>query len=287
MLEHLNANTIFNTIAMLRPERDGVFLVVEGSDDQYTVKRHVDDDAVTVLCGLGGKPDLLSASAKVDQHGTPQVYFLIDSDYDKFIPPEAEYGKTVIASDGHDLVMDLVLIDRSIIHRVIDSHTRGHSRGGESIDAADVLTKAIDLALPVGVLRMLSVENGWGLNLRDYPFGRLKSTPPDLAEIVEIAVERSAPVADEASILPALTYAMTSYRTHATAIVGDHDCFSAIARVMCDRGFKKAGADHLSSSFLAAVGCNSLNRTSWFTSMSDRIAADTGGSCFICPCDVA
>ena len=85
MLELLNSNTLFATIAMLRPEKEGVFLLVEGNDDLFTIRQHVDDERVTLLSGLGGKSDLVAASNLVESNGIERVYFLIDKDYDEYI----------------------------------------------------------------------------------------------------------------------------------------------------------------------------------------------------------
>jgi hypothetical protein len=217
------------------------------------------------------------------------VYFLVDSDYDRFIAPQLPYGEKVISSDGHDLVMDLVFVDRSVMHRVLESHSRGYQHPtGLPFDAEDLMRRGLKLAMPVGVLRMLSVENGWGLRLRDFPFGKLPSTEPDAAEILEVALRRSPPDPDRAE-LTASNFAdsIEKYKNQASSLVGDHDFFAAVARVLSDDGWTSVKSDNLVASFLAATHCLSISRTEWFKDLANRAIADSGQSCFDCPCDSA
>src|SRR5690606_41745089 len=66
------------------------------------------------------------------------------------------------------------LVDRDVIHRVIEAHTRSLD-STRSVSAGDVLSQALDLAALVSILRMLSIRNGWELSMRDFPFGLLES----------------------------------------------------------------------------------------------------------------
>lgn len=286
MLEYLNSDTLFNTIAMLRPERESVILVTEGCDDSYAINRHV-DDSVTVLSGLGGKNDLVEASLRIDHESIRLTYFLVDSDYDRFTNTKPNYGRQVISSDGHDFVMDLVLVDRSVIFRVIESHARGRMSVIASLkDTSELVTNSIELASFVGLLRLISADHGLQLNLRDFPFGRLKSLPASASEIVELALDRSRPIEWAADRLTELLENATrEYRSNTLELVGDHDFFSAVARVMKDADYGKVSASVLASSFLAATHCSSLARTHWFRELARRSESDSGSSCFTCPCE--
>ena len=233
MREFLNADTLFNTIAMLRPERDGAFLVVEGSDDEYTLERHV-DSSVTIFSGLGGKSELVDAAVKVGQKDIALVYFVVDSDYDRLVDPPVMHAPQVVASDTHDLVMDLIFVERSAIHNTIRAHVRGNLQRRSAFVPEKIVADALGLAFPVGLLRLLSVGNDWGLKLRDFPFGKLKSSPPDPAEVVELALSKSPPIAEGVDVPAALAGALDKYKDRDWSVVGDHDFFAALAKVLKD-----------------------------------------------------
>ncbi|WP_253661589.1 DUF4435 domain-containing protein [Williamsia maris] len=272
---------------MLRPERRGSFIVVEGSDDQYVFRQHA-DETVTILAGLGGKSDLLVASSKVDEHAISSVYFFVDRDYDNYLSTTIPYGRTVVASDGHDLVMDLVLSDQTIVRKVIESHARGQvAEGGAGIVASVIIEKALALAFSVGVLRLISVENNWGLNLRNYPFGKLSSDTPDDSELVQLALNWSAPSGLEGTIRSEHGRFVETYKDQKLSLVGDHDFFAAAAQVMRGFGCKSVSGENLTASFLAAFSCNTFTRSEWFDTLASLSSTDSGATCFGCPCEAA
>ncbi|GAB21973.1 hypothetical protein GOPIP_019_00080 [Gordonia polyisoprenivorans NBRC 16320 = JCM 10675] len=286
MIEYLNSNTLFNEIAMIRPELKGMILVVEGSDDEYTMDYHT-GASVTVIGAHGGKREVLEASIKADQYAIPSAYFLVDSDYDDFVPTEVPYGTRVVTSDGHDFVMDLVLVDQSVMQRVLGAHLRTATAGtGVRISASELIQKGLALAFVVGVLRLLSVKHQWGLKLRDFPFGKLRSIEPRVDEIVRIALNNSPPITEDTiDLARILASALNDYRDQSTAIVGDHDYFSATAHVLKLAGLANVKGSTLATSFIAAVHCRAIGRTGWYSDLSSRSKEESGESCFACPCE--
>lgn len=282
MREYLNANTLFNTIAMLRSASDGLILIVEGSDDRHAVESHM-HRTVTVLCGQGGKPDLLHAATLVEGRGVADVRFLIDRDYDDKIVPPIPYADCVVASTNHDVVMDLLLADRTVIHRVIDAHTRG-TAGPRRVRAEQVLEETFKIAARVSLLRMLSVENEWELNMSDFPFGRFNPARPNPQEVVELALSRSKPGPKRTPVLRHLRAALKADAADVVALIGDHDCFGAMAYVLRSHGYTGIGDASLATSFFAAIDCSSVMKTNWFLEITTWSTESANAASFVCPC---
>ncbi|MHA3020458.1 hypothetical protein ACXPWS_09300 [Mycobacterium sp. BMJ-28] len=285
MREFLNSDTLFNTIAMLRSGTDGLILVVEGSDDRHVIERHV-HHSVTVLCGQGGKQELVEAAALVDARQVSKVRVLIDRDYDNHSGPVEPYADCIVASTNHDLVMDLLLVDLAIIYRVIDAHTRGPAVMPR-VRAADVFAEALIIAARVSTLRMLSLKNRWDLNLANFPFGRFSGSRPNPQAVVRLALERSKPGPKPTPVLKQLRSELKANADRLVKVVGDHDFFGAVAFVLRRSGYAGIGESSLAASFFAAVDCSSVSKTDWFNDIEAWSTGVENAPCFVCPCDYA
>ncbi|MFD4368675.1 hypothetical protein [Rhodococcus sp. NPDC058521] len=285
MREALNSVTLFNTIAMIRSEKMTPILVVEGDDDLLAMKRHL-TEALILLKGIGGKSGVISAARSAQTRGVGDVLFMVDADYDDLIDDARCLPPSVATSTHHDLFMDTILVAPSVIERVVEVHVR-HSerRGGGSVVASTIVTLSLALAASIAPLRIVNERDSYGLRLENFPFGKVSSLEPSVREIAALAISRSnstvtveelaLKIDGQASLLP--------YPT--ARLVGDHDFFRALSRVLSLHGVTGVGAEALFSAFLGAIDCRHIMMTPWYATI-DSWARERGAVGFACPCAV-
>ncbi|WP_341257782.1 hypothetical protein [Gordonia malaquae] len=285
-MEYLNEDILFNTVSMLS-DSGRIVLVVEGVDDRHALESHV-SDCVDVICGTGGKVQLLNASMLVDERRLRRVKFLVDRDYDSTGSSNGKDEYSVLRSTNHDVFMDLLESNDRVFRRVVSAHNRGRISTRDEGVLESILSEAISAAMPVGMLRKISVSNDWGLNLSDFPFGKMKGSLDGGAScVVDIALGRSNSPIERELAVNLLSAAMDECGSEIRSMVSDHDFFSALSLVLDERGFRKVSSRSLSDSFFAAIDCDSLSGAAWFRELNLWCMEIAEVSCFGCPCEVA
>lgn len=283
MIGALNSNTFFNTIALARQNVRALILVVEGDDDHFLVKTHVNDVEVLLIAGVGGRPVVLDAAEKAERQNVRGVRFMIDVDYDRFTDPTRRYPSNVVASKHHDAIVDLLIVNTGLLDRVIEAHARTAVRKGAKIDAAQVRQAAFELAGSVAPLRIANDRNGYGLNLKKFPFGELKTLMPTPAHLAELVVRRSGHTRTQADVEADILSECAHLGLNLSLLVGDHDYFRALAKVLRLAGVVGLSDEALWSAFLSGVTCANLAFTDWYQELVDWGAANAR-STFVCPC---
>lgn len=282
MRESLNSNTLFNTIAMVRQDANAIVLVVEGDDDQFVLKRH-SSDQMYVLLGVGGRPGVLAAAEIAERRRLNGVRFLVDADYSSLFESKAVFPKNVILSHHHDLFMDMVHLGSAIVDRVVDTHARSLTRRNQAApDAAVVRAQATALAAKVALARIANERKGLGLNLQRFPFGKLplEPTSADIARLIWGRSKTSLSIEDLVSEIEAES---ANIKVEDRYVVGDHDFFSALARVLEKCGVSGPSSEQLTSSFISALTCEILMSADWYSAISSW-SESYGSIAFSCPC---
>lgn len=283
MKEALNANTFFNTVAMVRGEVDSLILVVEGEDDYFVVKKHKSDD-VYLMLSTGGRPALLEAAEQAERASLKGLKFLADGDFDWWLYPARIYPSNVVISNSHDLFMDLMTIGVEELEWAIETNFRRASRRlPTSVSPADLRMAALSLAAKISPVRVVNERKDMGLNLKDFPFGKFKTLDPTREEIAELVKSRSDTPLDAQQLAAEIAGETSLTDEEPARIVGDHDFFGSLSKVMHKYGAKGVGSDALCSSFISALNCRVIMRTSWFSSLTDW-ASSHGRLAFRCPC---
>ena len=282
MRSALNANTVYATVVLARQASHHLIVVVEGEDDHFIVKDHVNSRDIMLISGSGGKRNVLDAAAIADAQGVRGVKFLVDADYDRFTDPALRYPPNVISSKYHDAIVDIVMSGTVLLDRVIDSHSRAGRRNGAAFRTEIARQRALGLASTLAPLRIVNERKRYGLRLQAFPFSNLPTLPPSESDLASIAVGRSACTVTQAALEVDLAKEISHVGVHIEFLVGDHDLFKALSRVLKDVGVI-AGADALWSSFLAGILCAHLGATDWYAELSTWAEAN-GRSMFACPC---
>lgn len=282
MRESLNSNTLFNTIAMVRQDANAVVLVVEGDDDLYVLKQHRSDQ-MYVLLGVGGRSGVLAAAELADQRSLNGVRFLIDADYDRFFMTSISYPNNIVLSHHHDLFMDMIAVDFAIIDRVIDTHSRSlPRRNGSTINAAEVRDQAFSLAAKIAPARIVNERKDLGFNLKEFPFGKLP-LEPTFSDIATLIVKRTNTQLTIGEVALEIEGEAENLTVEDRYLVGDHDFFAALARILNMLGVKGTSPDHLANSFISALTCQILGEADWYATISTW-SESYGCTGFACPC---
>lgn len=282
MRSALNANTFFATVALARQNTRALILVVEGDDDYFIAKEHVNDQDILLIAGVGGKAAVLDAAEKAERRHVTGVRFIVDVDWDRFTQPTRRYPSNVVPSKHHDAVIDIVMVSAGLVDRVIDSHSRSARRRGVEFDTPTAREDAVKLAAQLAPLRIVNERNTLGLNLAGFPFGRLSTLTPTPDELAQIAVNRSQTTLTASELAATVAGEIAHVGTDQDLLVGDHDFFRALARVLQDRGVT-AGADSLWTAFLAGLLCANLGATDWYREIVAWGQSNNRDS-FACPC---
>ncbi|WP_175393587.1 DUF4435 domain-containing protein [Rhodococcus globerulus] len=268
---------------MIRDEKITPILVVEGDDDIFLIKRHL-SESILLLKGTGGKSSVLRAAQIAEDRSLTDVLFLVDADYDRIINSKVVYPKLVVTSLYHDIFIDTIMMESRVIERVIDAHIRRFARKStDPITGSNVLSAALSLAARVASLRIVNEREQFGLKLNDFPFGSLSSFDPNVQEIATLALARSTSGLQIDDLVTKIV-AQNSLSCHSEIeLVGDHDLFRALARVLALSGVKGVGADVLCTALLGALDCRHIMKTDWYVA-TDSWASRLGKPGLVCPC---
>lgn len=279
----LNANTFFNTVALARHNVRTLILVVEGEDDHFLVRRHINEADVLLIAGVGGRPRVLEAAELAERRGLRGIRFLIDADYDRFSAPTLRYPSNVIASKHHDAIVDLLVVSSALVDHVAETQSRSAIRRGVTVDFEQARVDAFSLASSVAPLRIANDRHGYGLRLAKFPFGELGTVHPSVSDLAALVVRRSGNTRNQSDIEADIAAELPHLGTDQMVLVGDHDFFRALARVLQLQGVASVNADALWDGVLAAASCPHLAGTGWYSELADWGAANSR-STFSCPC---
>lgn len=150
------AHEIANEIRMRRSQFSGTFLVVEGRDDRLFMEGYTS----SLSCQIDvadGKDNVRCVIDILDRHAVYGVLGIIDADFDRLLG-SSKRSKNLIMPEGHDLITMLVS-SRALdgVLREYGSRRKIQKFGGCILDAL------IERALPLGYLRLYSLQEGLDL----------------------------------------------------------------------------------------------------------------------------
>lgn len=268
MREYLNENTLFATVAMYVQETSALVLVVEGDDDHLVLKHHCSSD-LRLIAGVGGREQVLRAATLASRRNLNGVRFLVDRDYDDYTFSDNEYEQNVCVSRGHDLFMDLLSGNPALLRRVIDVHSASVRRRPKEShlpvpDPTSIEQEALELASRLAAVRIVNVRRNLSLDFKRFSFGALNVRDFDTRVIAAMIMERSGYGPEQtAEVVQDSAQVFEEIQGRHDATVGDHDLFSALARVL--RRYEVLVRDDvLHRSFIIGVDCAALIAADWF-----------------------
>ncbi len=186
---HRRAQEIANEIRMKRSQFNGVFLLVEGSDDWLFMQKFISPESCRIEVARG-KGNVCSVISILDEDGFEGVLGVVDADFDRIngLPSKSP---NLVMPECHDLVTMLVYspaLDRMLIEfgseKKIASFTCNES----------VLSALTSRALLIGYLRLYSLRADLNLKFKKLTYSKwIKpgSFEPNIVELTEAVKNNS------------------------------------------------------------------------------------------------
>ncbi len=272
MKEHLNFNTLHNTICMLLPEIPEMVLVVEGPDDEIALKNHT-SSAIKIISATGGKGQLLQVAEICDRDGLERVRFLMDRDYDDLIFGPTPNPENIFISTTHDCFTDLIYNDPSLLQRTIDVEMKSARRacsGREDLPADfEIEKKSHNLALCLAAARVANGRHQAGINFSNLSLFSLKDNELNIGGIFAQIIQRKLYSGSEPNkFLAEMHEIYKQLESHKMFYIGDHDLFHALSRILSMSNVK-VKADQLHKNIILAARCKSFQAAAWFEEIQD------------------
>ena len=159
MREHINGDSIANTIRMTRSLHPGAFMIVEGETDCRVYERFTDPDNCRVIFAVG-KGNARKALKRLEQDGFEGAIAVVDSDFwklDGVYPDSAN----LFSTDTHDL--ETMMLSSAALDDLLNEFgapPRIAREGG------DVRPMILESGRPLGYLRWLSSSTDYDVSLR-------------------------------------------------------------------------------------------------------------------------
>ncbi|MFZ2226866.1 MAG: hypothetical protein WA090_00265 [Candidatus Nanopelagicaceae bacterium] len=270
----LSGDALFSQVLMQRQVDKRLFLLVEGNDEVSILTGHIEERNLALVAFGGGKRALLRAGELLHTNGLTHTLVLVDRDLDDLTGKSGLYPPTVVATNGYDLVGDVIVTHPHLLRRAVQSHggavvsTIGSSSNG------NVSEITFRLAMALAILRLINEELDLGLKLRNFPFRDILNpdfTVKDFAEILDRANNRSPVVVQLDDIRHLLTSAVNRINEDPRHC-GGHDILGAAAAVLRQGGARGVGSDQLAASINTAASCTTMMRLSIYSNIENWAA---------------
>ena len=156
-MSNRSAQVLASAIRLRRQQHAGAILVVEGRDDHLFLEKFTCQQTCKIIVGES-KARICEAIAILEKNNFTGVLGVVDADFDR-LGELPDRGSNIVMPEYHDL--ETMLLCSSALGEVLAEHGSQEkiARFGDS-----VLDALIQRALPIGCLRLYSLQNG--LNLR-------------------------------------------------------------------------------------------------------------------------
>lgn len=236
-------------LAAMRANGGGAtpMIIPEGIEDVSLIEKAFEGRADIRLLE-GGKISSLLLAEMLEADGIGGVCILVDRDLDNVTPVEPTNFSTVVLTEAHDTLMDvLVAVPRVLkdsIRRV--NRNRYHRLTSEETheDIENIIARAVEAVFNLTLIRVISARRELGLNFRKFPFaqylGADKPTLHDAARwVLRKARDEPNLCVDSKELTVSLAGRKVALFAEASAVhselyadrwklVGDHDFLAAL-----------------------------------------------------------
>lgn len=264
MRGQLTGDDLFAEILLLR-DQGKVVVLVEGPDDMGVLDPHICEEGAYLIPGYGKS----SVEYVIDQADALDLAFvlaILDRDWVD-IAEDAKNSPNVVYSDLYDLDAT-VISSGDVCRRVVGSFCdmSGLRRHVARTGVQDFIHFAIQPSLAIGVLRLISHEQGLELSVRNFPVAQVMDVdggPVDIKRMILIAVSKSASHEvnlDEVTLAESIT-GRISQITNPLRYCSGHDLATALSVVMRQRWDCHVRASVIVKAIRAAFSCADLMST--------------------------
>jgi hypothetical protein len=269
MQQWMTGEDLANEICMLRAAADyRAFLILEGTTDCQALDPHVDEVAAATFPAFG-KRNAEDAIVALDSRGIDDVLAVLDRDWVEILDSPLP-SDNVVYTDYYDLDAT-ILFSGSVVDRVLsalsDRERRESHLSGLQCDAE---TLVVDLAGPVGVLRLVSTREGHEIRCEGFPMQDVINAARDgvdLQRLCSIAIARSRQPRIGATSLQGDLEAQLAQETDLHTYCCGHELASALAVLVSHWG-GSASRSFVERVARAAFGAADLATTSLFVAIA-------------------
>ncbi|MFG2353732.1 hypothetical protein [Streptomyces sp. NPDC048521] len=265
MLQNLTGDDLFSYLLLLGAgSSDRKYLLCEGDSDCAVLDPHLIENACETVPGYG-KDSVVIAINLVDQQGLRNVGALVDRDWRK-----SRHSISALATQTDHYDIDAtVFFTGNVCQRLVSAFcdrqkVRDFLTARRLTSPVEAATK---LALPLGILRKLSFDNGWGLRVAGTPIKEVVSEEGDTVDtgsLFDLCLKRSKAArigpSDKNSVAAALETEISSVADASEYCCG-HDLNSALAYLMQAYWGGRVSKDTLERSMRGAFSCSDLAST--------------------------
>ncbi|MFJ2752387.1 hypothetical protein [Streptomyces sp. NPDC087297] len=277
MRESLTGDDLYSYVILLQSENSRKkYLLCEGESDCAVLDPHLMEDMCETIPGYGNN-SVVEAIRIVTAQRTKGVAALIDRDWSK----DGQQVSPLAAQTDHYDIDATIFYSGNVCQRVVSTHCNRDavkkflSSGGWD----SPIEPATALALPIGVLRKLNQEQGWGIRCGDTPFDDVAfpdASGIDIEKAVLSAISRSkkprVSQADAGRIASEVAEEMLRVADPATHCCG-HDLNSALSFLMRRKwGGERINKRSVEKAMRAAFSCVELTSTKFHAGLSSAYA---------------
>ncbi|UJA08800.1 DUF4435 domain-containing protein [Streptomyces collinus] len=285
MLQNLTGDDLFSYLILLGAgSSDRRYLICEGDSDCAVLDPHLQEDACETVPGYG-KDSVVVAISLVEQQGLRNVGALVDRDWNK---SRHSISSLAARTDFYDIDAT-VFFSGTVCRRIVSAFCdREKVREFLSIHKlASPADAAVRLALPLGVLRKLSYDHGWGLRVAGTPIKevvRESGDAVDTNQLFDLCLKRSKKARisqnDKAHVLALFETEMASVANSSEYCCG-HDLNSVLAYLMQAHWGGRVSKDMLERAMRGALSCAELASTRLYGQIHSVLRSPEG-SLFNC-----
>ena len=263
---------------MLVGNSEELAIMLEGPDDLCLLSNVV-DSGIHLLVSSSGKRGVLRAAEMAIVHGLSRALFIVDRDYDDFLPESPTYPSNVVVSTHHDCFVDVLVENMDSLAHVIATKLSSYARRsgstvGDTRGVANlVINLAISLARCKAIVRIVAARMAIGFNFTKFSYYKYSSNVITSELIYADLAARYVGVVDLPSD-PSILLAGVALELDNCSYVpfGDHDFLEALCRVLNEHGVCMQ-PDTFREAVFMALKARDLLKARWCDDVAQRSAA--------------
>lgn len=278
MRDLLSERSDLDLLQMLVGNSQELAIMLEGPDDLCLLSNVVNSH-IHLLVSSSGKRGVLRAAESAIVHGISRALFVVDRDYDDFLPESPTYPSNVVVSTHHDCFVDVLVENMDSLTHVIATKLSSYARrSGSTVgDARGVANVVINLAISLArckaVVRIVAARMAIGFNFTKFSYYKYSPNVITSDLIYADLADRYVGMVDLPSD-PSIILAGVALELDNCSYVpfGDHDFLEALCRVLNEHGVCMQ-PDTFREAVFMTLKARDLLKARWCDDVAQRSAA--------------
>jgi hypothetical protein len=173
MLEYVTGFDIAVEAKMIRTAFSGTILIVEGDDDILFLQGFTNEDQCMIIAGWG-KQNVLTAIDLLEKEGLFGYLGIVDADFWNIMGIK-QVSKNICVTDHHDI--EIMIIETQALFCLLKEHGSKEKirifLENKKWDIQQIRGLFYSTALPIGILRLISLRRKLGLNFNKIKYDKI------------------------------------------------------------------------------------------------------------------